>query len=76
MQAVQFAWATAAALAMVSAIFGVCIARVFWAGDLAQARETEQHAKQLKKTWDETFSSMNRTIEIQRETIDRLQGVR
>lgn len=63
----------AGALAMVSAFFGICIARAVWADDL-------RHAENLRVSWDkqqasmeETIAAMGKTIEYKDETIAILQ---
>lgn len=53
----------AAALAMVGAFFGLCVARLMWADDL-------RHAQHLRQIWDESEKAMRETIEIQQRRIE------
>lgn len=65
LSAAHLAIFSAAALATVSALFGVFIARAVWADDL-------KHAQRLRDIWERTYSSMSRTIELQNNTINIL----
>lgn len=54
----------AAALAMISAVFGVFMARLLWAGDLQQAREMLQNAREIGEIRDRTEAHLREQITI------------
>ncbi len=56
----------AAALAMVSAFFGVVIARVTWAEDATHADKMTRSYKAIHEKDQETIATMQRTIDLLR----------
>lgn len=56
----------AALLSMVSALFGIALARLIWAEDLKFTLE-------LKENWDATQRAYEGTIEAQRKQIEMLK---
>jgi hypothetical protein len=55
---------SAAALAMCSAVFGVGIARVFWAEQLRHARSIDEIRSRTEGLLRSTIESLNRQVEV------------
>lgn len=72
-QTVLFAQLSAAGLAMISAIFGVGMARLLWAQDLKFAQDIDTRRSKIEASLRKIIESQKREILFQSQTIEILR---